>query len=57
MQSVMVVEKSFANFCYMSSVFLTFVQDCFHETHDWRKCQKQMKEFRECMANQDKKAT
>lgn len=31
------------------------LQDCYYETHDWRKCTKEMMEFRECFERQQAK--
>ena len=36
------------------SKFHFALQDCYFEHNDWRKCQKEMAEFRECMSEHSK---
>lgn len=36
------------------SKFHFALQDCYFENNDWRKCQKEMTEFRQCMNEHNK---
>lgn len=37
-------------------VYLLSLQDCMFDNRDWRKCQEEMKSFKECMEKNAKRA-
>lgn len=43
----------FLLFCIQTTNF--YFQDCFAETRDWRKCQTEVRNFRDCMNMYEKK--